>query len=456
MMSAQHSNSCGRCLARDIDAAGGSKYDAALAVHQHCGVSLLRAHRIAYGYTLVEATDTLREILRSRGVQYQGLAHQRLSKWESGQDVPTPRYLDALCALYRTRPDRLGFGHDYSNPKPSSTPASEKTLSGGTFLNSTVASVLSASSPLSMTELLMAQDSIPDQGKTAVAYVNLLEDIVDQAGYLLYTTSPSTFIPSRMVDLARIKACLLSFRTADIQHRLHKLYAKTAGFIAIRIIDVASLDDAVWWSGVARRAARRTGDANAEAWITGHLCNAYAWHNRSLKSSLKAARAAQAIGCGLPSATAVYGHLAEAAVQARMGRRQETMDAVRNADRMFAALPGTETTADGCHITEYFLRWHQSNALTAVGVTAEANALRKRALELPFSQKDKVGQALLRLDEAASTIANGNMDSGRQMVGTVIDRLPSEYRIGLVSRRANQILTGSVPGARSRGNRDHS
>ncbi|KZM68374.1 hypothetical protein AWN90_10835 [Nocardia terpenica] len=307
-----------------------------------------------------------------------------------------------------------------------------------------------------MTELLVAQDSIPDRGRTAVAYVDLLEEVADQAGYLLYTASPTTFIPSRMVDLARIKACLLSVPTADIQHRLHKLYAKTAGFIAIRIIDVASLDDAVWWSGVARRAARRAGDANAEAWIAGHLCNAYAWHNRSLKSSLKAARVAQTVGRGRPNATAVYGHLAEAAVQARMGRHRETMDAVRNADRMFAALPGTETTADGCHITEYFLRWHQSNALTAVGVKAEANALRRRALELPFSQKDKVGQALLRLDEAASTIDDGDTDSGRQMVGTVIDRLPSEYRIGLISRRASEILTGAVAGTGSRGNRDHS
>ena len=41
------------------------------------------------------------------------LSHQRVSQWENGADVPSPRYLDALCRLYSSRPDKLGFGNDY-------------------------------------------------------------------------------------------------------------------------------------------------------------------------------------------------------------------------------------------------------------------------------------------------------------------------------------------------------
>jgi len=53
-----------------------------------------------------------------RGVT--GLSHQTVSRWETGADFPSSHYFDALCRLYHTRPDRLGFGHDYS-AMPSTT-----------------------------------------------------------------------------------------------------------------------------------------------------------------------------------------------------------------------------------------------------------------------------------------------------------------------------------------------
>src|SRR5690349_10055073 len=51
-MEGQHGSSCGRRIAEQIERVNGTKSHAALEIHRHCGVSLLRAHRIAYGYTL--------------------------------------------------------------------------------------------------------------------------------------------------------------------------------------------------------------------------------------------------------------------------------------------------------------------------------------------------------------------------------------------------------------------
>ncbi|MFE3544640.1 helix-turn-helix domain-containing protein [Nocardia sp. NPDC059177] len=442
----QHNSSCGRRVARAATAAGSSAYDAALAVHRHCGVSLLRAHRTAQGYTLVEAVGLLKEILQTDGA---GLAHQRLSQWENGLDTPTPRYLDALCRLYRTRPDRLGFGHDYSDHEPSPTPRFEEIVERRHFLSSAAAGAVFLSLPVSTTGQLIGEHSAPSGRKPSAMYLDLLEELTEENGYALYTAPPEEYVPARMIDLARIQACLLSSSAGDAQRRLHRAFAKNAGFIAIRLNDVAGVDDTFEWFGVARRAARRAGDAEVEAWIAGHICDACACYGHSFKPGLTAARLAQSRGnSGQPNAQAVYGYLAEAGVQARMGRRRETLDAVRNADQMFAALPESETVADGLHVTEYFLRWHQSNALTMIGMKDHADPLRTRALELPFSRQDLVGEALLRLDEAALSLGAEQLEEGCRTITDMWDALPAGFRSGQIPRRALQVLDG-VPPARS-------
>ncbi|WP_225730324.1 MULTISPECIES: helix-turn-helix domain-containing protein [unclassified Nocardia] len=418
-----HNSSCGRRLARNIIAAGGFADDAAFAVQRHCGVSPLRAYRIAAGYTLAEAAARLKEILRSYGRPSEGLAHQQLSRWENRKDVPTPHYLNALCVLYHTRPDRLGFGNDYSGTDAIAPTGRE----------------------------IVDHTPLPDPATIDLSavgtatYLDLLEELTESAGRMLYTAAPTEYIPQRMADLARIKAYALSTGSAGIRRRLYRLFAKNAGFIAIRIIDIAGLDDCLEWFGIARRAGRLAEDVAVQAWIAGHIGTSCAWYGRFLESGLAAARGARAAGGGRPNAGAAFGCLAEASLYARMGCRRETSAAVRAADRMFAALPEAETVADGCHLTEYFLRWHQSVALAAVGARADADELRARALELPFSRRDPVGESILRLDAAASKIAVGEVDWGCRMIAEVWDGTPSEYRVGQIPRRASQILDDVGP-----------
>ncbi|MFD6161040.1 hypothetical protein ACFWF7_42860 [Nocardia sp. NPDC060256] len=296
-----------------------------------------------------------------------------------------------------------------------------------------------------MTELPCGHTDVPDRGRAAIAYLDFLEELTAAAGYMLYTAAPTDFIPARMADLARIKACLMTVRSPSIRRRLYRVSAINAGFIGIRIIDVASLDDALEWLGVAHRAGRSAGDVGIQAWIAGHVCTSCAWYGRFLESGLAAARMAQSAGDSRPNAAAVFGYLAEAGVQARMACRGEALAAIRAADRMFTALPEAETVADGCHITEYFMRWHQSVALTAIGARTDADALRTRALELPFSRQDEVGTAALHLDEAASKVEEGEVDWGCRIIAEVWERTPPEYRVGQIPRRALQILDSVKP-----------
>ncbi|WP_156371195.1 hypothetical protein [Nocardia arizonensis] len=368
-----------------------------------------------------------------------------MSQWETGRDMPTSCYLDALCFLYRSRPDRLGFGNDYSEPESVLEPRIEEAVNRRHFLSSAAASSVLMSTPPSIAAPGGYEDIVPAHGRSMLAYVTLLEELVEESGYSLYTASPAEFVSARMVDLGRVEASLLTVTSSDLQRRLHRVFAKNAGFIAIRLNDVAGMEHTFEWFGIARRAARRADDPAVEAWVAGHICDACTCYGQSFNAGLAAAQMAQAAGGDAPNAAAVFGYLAEAGARARTGSRRAALDAIRKADRMFAALPDSETVADGLHITEYFLRWHQSNALTVIGEQATADILRARALELPFARQDEVGRALLRLDEAELRMGAGDLDAGCSAITSMWEALPAEFRVGQIPRRVLRIIDGVKP-----------
>ncbi|WP_153413818.1 helix-turn-helix domain-containing protein [Nocardia macrotermitis] len=441
----RHGISCARRTARAAKADGARDHEAALAVHRHCGVSLLRAHRIVHGYTLVEAVDALKELLRERGTPAEGLAHQRMSQWECGQDTPSPHYLDALCLLYRTRPDRLGFGTDYSEPDPVPRRELEDTVDRRHFLGFAAAGATFMSAPSVLVGWSNEELEQPGGRRATTAYVGMLEDLTEQNGFGLYTTPPAEFIPSRMVDLARIEACLLRAASESARRRLHRMYAKNAGFIAIRLNDIAGPEETFEWFRIARLAAGRAEDDTVQAWVAGHVGDACTCQRHGYASGLTAAQKAQTAGARVANPAAVLGHLVEAGVHARLGRRRETIDAVRNAERMYEQLPAEATVADGVGVSEYLLRWHQTNALAAVGAHQAAAPLRERVLEMPFIRDDEIGKALLDLDVAAAEFDAGQVDQGCDTVGAAWQRLPGEFRTGQVPRRAFEILDGLKP-----------
>ncbi|MGH8901290.1 MAG: hypothetical protein ACRDYA_06305 [Egibacteraceae bacterium] len=78
------------------------------------GVSLLKAHRLARGWTRAQAVEAILATYDVGGWR-PNLTEQRLCAWEHDPKVrPGEDYLDRLCRVYETRPDRLGYGHDYT------------------------------------------------------------------------------------------------------------------------------------------------------------------------------------------------------------------------------------------------------------------------------------------------------------------------------------------------------
>jgi hypothetical protein len=312
------------------------------------------------------------------------------------------------------------------------------------FIRSAAVNALVAATPIEIGGLLGGSDgsSVPSRGRAALAAVEAVELRTEQSGYEVYSAAPADFIPARTVDIAGIQKLLLCGQTLDVQRRLYRALAKNAGFVAVRLTDIAGAPETFNWFSMAKHAARRAGDPGIEAWIVGHMSDAHSCYGYSLRKGLDAAHVAQAVGGSRPNSAAVFGFLVEAGLQARLGRRAETVSAVHRAESIFNALPSSAIAADGIRIPEYFLRWHQSNALSVVGERELAEELRKRALELPFSRQDLVGRALLVLDEASLLFKAGEVEQASGLVKAAWDELPAEFHVGQIPSRTAQILSG--------------
>ena len=119
--------------------AHGTPHDAiAQELHQRAGIPLLWAHRLARGWrTRQQAVDAYREVCARRGLLYgpRGELACKVDtgsflRWETGKVIPDWPALDILCELYGTRPDRLGFGRDYSEGDGRAAPAAEQVEPG--------------------------------------------------------------------------------------------------------------------------------------------------------------------------------------------------------------------------------------------------------------------------------------------------------------------------------------
>ncbi|HZV51992.1 MAG TPA: helix-turn-helix transcriptional regulator [Candidatus Dormibacteraeota bacterium] len=81
-------------------------------------ITPLEAHRFAAGWTRQELSRALDALYEADGLMPPGISVSEICRWEHGQCLPNAERQEYLTRLYRTRPDRLGFGRDYSSHEP--------------------------------------------------------------------------------------------------------------------------------------------------------------------------------------------------------------------------------------------------------------------------------------------------------------------------------------------------
>jgi len=81
-------------------------------------ISPLEAHRLAAGWTRRQLSRALDALYEADGLMAPRVSVSEICRWEHGRHQPNWERQEYLTRLYRTRPDRLGFGRDYSSRKP--------------------------------------------------------------------------------------------------------------------------------------------------------------------------------------------------------------------------------------------------------------------------------------------------------------------------------------------------
>lgn len=85
----------------------------AQAIHDCCGHSLLKGHRLARGWSVAQAVARLAAAAEAAGLPPRGASERGWRRWENGGHCDSD-YQDRLCRLFETGPVQLGFGVDYS------------------------------------------------------------------------------------------------------------------------------------------------------------------------------------------------------------------------------------------------------------------------------------------------------------------------------------------------------
>lgn len=74
----------------------------------------LEAHRLARGWSRPEVSARLDALYEDDGLAPPRVSAAELCRWEHAHRRPNDERIEYLCRLYETRPDRLGFGVDFS------------------------------------------------------------------------------------------------------------------------------------------------------------------------------------------------------------------------------------------------------------------------------------------------------------------------------------------------------
>lgn len=88
-------------------------------IHQHCGVSRLRAYRLALGKTLAVAGQELRALALQQDPGGPRVEGDQLGSWETGGREPRLAVVSVMCAYYGATPSDLGLSGE---PPASASP----------------------------------------------------------------------------------------------------------------------------------------------------------------------------------------------------------------------------------------------------------------------------------------------------------------------------------------------
>lgn len=236
------------------------------AIVVECGVSPLAAHRHARGWTAKEVASALNEL---RGEGEGRVTTQMVSRWEQGAHAPKAQTIDQLCRLYRTRPDRLGLGGDYStaeSPGLVSPVRPPRQIGWRTPRRSTAGQKLEELMP--ELDHLRRKLGATLRQELSETVIDFLERRVRNYHAAFAAGTSASVIVDIPRDLAEAWELLQGSHNPDVQTRILTVIAQLSGMLGIALCHLGDAQAADEWLNTGQLAAEQTGNRELRAWIT--------------------------------------------------------------------------------------------------------------------------------------------------------------------------------------------
>lgn len=452
---AKHPVTCARrrrqqLVPRDRDLAPEELARLAQQIADCCGITMLKAHRLARGWTAQQAVDELHHMVARLGLSAQRLSRTQLAHFESGRR-PGDAYRDLLCRLYRTGPVQLGWCVDYSassvedeHPRSAST-ATHEEADDMKRRNALRALVGAGGLGLStgwldrVDGIRAAADQHLNSTTVSPTVLDRWEVTVAGHGFAFKHRPPAELLADVLLDFAELARHMRHRQTSEHLTRLCRALAMTAGLIGNLLTDLGHHRQARGWFATAGSAADETRDRTLASWVRAREATLHLYHGRPPQTALALATEAAARAGRTACTGAALAASTEARAWARLGVPTRALAALDRAERISGQLDadGRANSIFGYPYRQ--LVFHREATLTLAGKVDDARAAQKEALAL-YPASEHVNPTLIRLDGSMCLVAAGDTAGGCDTATKYLLGVPDSYRTPLVLSRAREIL----------------
>ncbi|WP_141578755.1 helix-turn-helix transcriptional regulator [Actinomadura sp. WMMA1423] len=444
------------------------------AIHRCCGVSLLKAHRLAQGWTAQAAIDHLAELCERERL---GVPHANidlLNVWENGRGRPRPDTIDLLSRLYRANPIKLGLAADYSDdtdvdevavipaphippllpassqapvltPSALHTPGPSGPLRDETNRRTFFNDVLTGCTRASHGRLLAEVETLRQQMDRTLAsgtvtddQMDRLEEMVLQCRRDYLVTPPLPMLCRLMLEFSDVQNLASQRQSGSIQCRLSKIAAVLAVLSADALMKLGDVRQAAAWYGTAKTAADDTGDPQLRALVRAHQAMLPYYYGDPAET-VSLAREAQALGRAKPSSPTALAAAAEARALARIGDHQGAIASLARAQRLFSQIKERNNGALAFDFTEQRLYLYMSGTHAYLPDLQRAEAVHDTASALCRPTSPNIDPALVKLDRAATFARGAREAEACELATQTLLELPPEQRTTIVFVRARDV-----------------
>ncbi|GIH69710.1 helix-turn-helix domain-containing protein [Sphaerimonospora thailandensis] len=461
MARGEHSPACARRWREQAGARQWTLWQTAQAIHGCCGASLLKAHRLARGWSARQAIEELESLCERESLGLPRASIDLLNAWENNRARPRPQTIDLLARLYRANAVRLGLAGDYCED-----PGGQRVI---------VVSHASGDEPMRLDELmadLMADDaerralfhqamllSMPDgrffaevegtrhdldrtlaAGSVTEDQLDLLDELVLRYRREYMVTPPLPMLCRVMLEISDVRRLSAARQPFSVQRRLLTATTMLALLTADALMKLGDTRQAHAWYGTARAASDDVGDLRLRALVRAQQTMLLYYYGDP-GETVRLAREARMLAGSAPSSPAALAAAAEARALARMGDGKGARAALAEAEQIFARMRGITQDDLAFVFTEKRMKFYRTGTLIELG-----DARQIQGIDAYPPGFHTIDPALILLDQATHLARQGDQEEACRIAAQALGQVPAEHRTSIVVTRATALLSEVDPG----------